>query len=358
MSSKKTQSDKVKKLTLLVTGRTRYLPKLSILKSKIIRALKYLAFFAVGIFIFWMLYRDQSFSEIKTVLQNKVNYFWVLVPLVIGLIAHFCRALRWRILIEPLGKKPSRTNTFMAVMIGYLMNLVFPRLGEVSRCGILSQYEDISFTRLIGTVVLERAVDVLMLLFMTLIAVFSEFDAIISYWYNHPQIRLNLQHVLFSPFTIAIILIIIILLILAYQHHYTNKFSRKIKIIWSNILEGLKTFKTMRRKKEFIFHSILIWVLYFLMLYTGFFALSATSHLSPIAALTTFVFGSIGMVAPVQGGIGAWHFMTKEALGIYGISKQPAIIFALLSHTTMTLLIIVVGLICLIAIPFVNRKKH
>ncbi len=329
-----------------------------ILKSKIIRALKYLAFFAVGIFIFWLLYRDQSFSEIKTVLQNKVNYFWVLVPLLIGLIAHFSRALRWRILIEPLGKRPSRRNTFMAVMIGYLMNLVLPRLGEVTRCGILSQYEDISFTRLIGTVVLERAVDVLMLLLMTLIAIFSEFDAILSYWNKHPQIGLNLRHFIFSPLTLTVFLILIALLVLARQHLYTNRFSRKIKIIWGNIWEGLKTFKTMRRKKEFIFHSILIWVLYFLMLYTGFFALATTSHLSPIAALTTFVFGSIGMIAPVQGGIGAWHFMTKEALGIYGVSKQPAIIFALLSHTTMTLLIIVVGLICLIAIPFVNRKKH
>ncbi|MDP4183994.1 MAG: lysylphosphatidylglycerol synthase transmembrane domain-containing protein [Bacteroidota bacterium] len=327
------------------------------MKSKIIRALKYLSFLAAGIFIFWLLYRDQSFSQMEVVLKNDVNYIWVIVPLAIGLLAHFSRALRWRIMIEPLGHVPSRANTFMAVMIGYLMNLVFPRLGEVSRCGVLSRYEKISFPSLVGTVVLERMTDVIMLLLMSVVAIIIEFDKIVGFWINHPQFQQKLIATLLSKWLLISLFLFILFIWIIRRKIFTHKIFGKFRELWGKIVEGIATIKTMKKKKEFIFHSIFIWIMYFMMLYTGFFSLKATSGLLPDAGLTTFVLGSFGMIAPVQGGIGAWHFMTREALSIYGIAKGPAVIFALLSHATMTMLIIVVGLLCLLAIPLINRKK-
>jgi len=100
---------------------------------------------------------------IKSSLQNDVTYFWILLSAMCGLLSHISRAMRWNYLIEPLGKKPGTLNTFLSVMVGYIMNLVLPRMGEVARCGVLSRYEKISFARLIGTVVTERIIDVLMM---------------------------------------------------------------------------------------------------------------------------------------------------------------------------------------------------
>jgi len=123
------------------------------LKKIALKVLKFLAFFAVGAFIFWLVYKDQDIERIKSVLKNDVNYLWIGVSLVVGLLSHISRTLRWGLMIEPIGHKPRFVNTFMAVMVGYLMNMALPRMGEISRCGVLSRYEKISFTRLVGTVV-------------------------------------------------------------------------------------------------------------------------------------------------------------------------------------------------------------
>ena len=133
------------------------------MKKTVIKILKFLIFFTLGIFIFWLIYKDQDIDRIKSVLKNEVNYFWVVVSLFIGLISHISRTLRWGLMIEPIGHKPRFANTFIAVMVGYLMNMAFPRMGEISRCGVLSRYEKISFTKLFGTVVAERLIDVLSL---------------------------------------------------------------------------------------------------------------------------------------------------------------------------------------------------
>jgi len=327
------------------------------LKKIVIKVIKFLAFFAVGAFIFWLIYKDQDIDRIKSVLKNDVNYFWVALSLVIGLISHISRTLRWGLMIEPIGHKPRFINTFLAVMVGYLMNLAFPRMGEISRCGVLSRYEKISFTKLFGTVVAERLVDMISLLILLLIVIVSQFGKMLNFVHSNPEIENKIYSVLKSPYLLVGLGVLVILFFIFRKAFKHTLIFRKVLEILKNFKEGFISIKSIKRKGWFYFHSVFIWLMYYLMLYSVFFAFDFTRHLGPIAGLTTFVLASFGMVAPVQGGIGAWHFMAIEALSLYGVARKNGIIFAFVAHTSMTGMIIIIGIISLLILPFINRRQ-
>jgi len=327
------------------------------LKKQVINTVKYLLFFAAGVIIFWLIYKDLDIDMLKSVLKNDLNFIWVWISLIIGILSHISRSVRWNYLIEPMGIKPGLKNTFMAVMFGYLMNLVFPRMGEISRCGALAKYEKISFMKLVGTVVTERIIDVIVLLLFTLIALVSQFGRIVQLFRNNPEMKENAVRMVTSPYLIAIILFIIVSVLIFRKRIARSRLYKKARTFLGHLREGLLSVRYVKRKKAFIFYSFLIWFLYFLMLYCSFFAFDFTSGLSPFAALTTFVMGSFGMLAPVQGGLGTWHFMTKESLALYGIANENGIIFAFVAHFVNTLLIIILGLISMFLLPLVNRNK-
>ncbi|WP_162304585.1 lysylphosphatidylglycerol synthase transmembrane domain-containing protein [Maribellus luteus] len=327
------------------------------MKKTIVKILQFLAFFAAGAFIFWLIYKDQDIEHIKSVLKNDVKYGWVWLSLFIGLLSHISRTLRWGLMIEPVGHKPRFINTFLAVMVGYLMNMAFPRMGEVSRCGVLARYEKISFTKLIGTVVAERLVDMISLLILLGVVIFSQFGKMIHFIESNPEIKDKLMAVISSPVLLIALAVAVILFIVfrkAFKH--TTIFRKMMEVI-QNFKEGFISIRNIKQKGWFFFHSAFIWFMYYLMLYVIFFAFDFTSNLTPIAGLTTFVLASFGMVAPVQGGIGAWHFMAKEALSLYGVANENGIIFAFVAHTSMTVMIIFIGIISLLVLPFINRRK-
>jgi len=327
------------------------------LKQNILKTLKFLSFFLLGIFIFWMVYKDQDFKRIKSILTNDVNYFWIVVSLFIGLLSHVSRTIRWNLLIEPLGRKPRLLNTFLAVMVGYLMNLALPRMGEISRCGVIARYEKISFTKLVGTVVTERLIDVLMLLILLVIVVLTQFGQVLEFLNNNPGVNEKLQKVIFSPILIGGLVFFLAVLWISRHKIRESSLTKKVMGFVGQFVEGFRSIGKMKKKGSFIFHSVFIWVLYYLMTYLIFFSFGFTSHLGPLAGLTVFVLGSFGMVAPVQGGIGAWHFMVIEGLALYGVDKADGKVFALLAHGTSTLMLIVLGLIGVIALPFVNERE-
>lgn len=327
------------------------------MKKTVLKILQFLAFFAIGALIFWLIYKDQDITRIKSVLKNDVNYWWVVVSLLLGLLSHISRTLRWGLMIEPIGHKPRFINTFLAVMVGYLMNLAFPRMGEVSRCGVLARYEKISFTKLVGTVVAERLVDLISLLILLGITILAQFGKMIHFLKENPTIKEKLMAMVSSPWSIISIVVIIVLFYIfrnAFKH--TAVFKKILEII-QNFKEGFISIKNIKKKGLFFFHSFFIWAMYYIMLYVVFFAFEFTSGLNPIAGLTTFVLASFGMVAPVQGGIGAWHFMAKEALSLYGVANENGIIFAFVAHTSMTSMIIIIGIISVMVLPFINRRS-
>ncbi|RKD86162.1 lysylphosphatidylglycerol synthase transmembrane domain-containing protein [Mangrovibacterium diazotrophicum] len=327
------------------------------MKHKLLKLFKVLAFFALGVVIFWLVYKDQDIERIESILKNDVNYFWIWVSLFLGLLSHISRTMRWVIMIEPLGQRPRMVNTFLAVMVGYLMNLVIPRMGEISRCGVLSRYEKISFTKLVGTVVTERIIDVIMMLLLTMIVTVTQLGKLVQFLDNNPEVKSKLESITFSPVMIISIIALVVGVYLARQRIKRSNLFHKLNGILHKFGEGLRTVRNMKHKGAFIFHTVFIWVMYYLMLYVVFFAFGFTSNLTAIAGLTTFVLGSYGMVAPVQGGIGAWHFMVIQALIVYGISKADAVVFAFLAHSSMTAMMIIVGLISLLILPFINRRN-
>jgi len=325
------------------------------LRKFTVKVIQFLLFFAIGAFLFWLIYKDQDINRIQSVLKNDVNYFWIIISLIIGLLSHMSRTSRWRILVKPISHKPRYLNTFLAIMVGYLMNLAIPRMGEISRCGVLSRYEKISFTKLLGTVVAERAVDMASLLLLLLVVILSQFRQVLYFLSENPEIETKLLAIVTSPILIVGGVLLIILIYIFRNTLQNTLVYKKVTAFLSNLKEGFISIRSIDHKGWFLFHSAAIWVLYYLMLYAVFFAFDFTSHLSLLAGLTTFVFASFGMVAPVQGGMGAWHFMAIEALALYGIAKTDGVIFAFVAHASMTVMIIVIGIISLLILPFINR---
>lgn len=326
------------------------------MKKRLINTFKFLIFLSAGVILLWFIFEDADFEQIKFILQNDFQYQWVVFSLFIGLLSHISRTLRWRMLVASTGDVPSVINTFLSVMVGYLANLALPRMGEISRCAVLSKYEGISFTRLIGTVVFERALDVVFLLIFTFVSFVTQYSVFIALMDKRPEIGLSVKAFFSSP---ILYLVIVLGLVIGYFLRKRLRASsgfNKLKTILNNLWSGLIAVKDMDRKWLFIGHSFFIWICYFMMTYVCFFAFDFTSHLSIFVGLFIFVMGSFGMVFPVQGGFGPWHFMVIQSLLLYGVAETQAQTFAIIVHGSMTLMLILLGFIGLIALPIVNRK--
>ena len=330
------------------------------MKKKLANTIKFLIFFSISSFLFWWVYRGQNTSELLFTIKNKVNYYWIILSLFFGLLSHISRTIRWNLLIESLGKKPRTINTFLAVMVGYFANLALPRMGEISRCGIISKYEEISFSKLVGTVVLERVLDIIMLLIFLLIALSTQFSVISDFFTNNPQVSENLSNVFASAYTLYVIIALSVLIWLLRKKFKNTVVFKKIDNTLTNFMDGFRTIKKLDNKWPFILHTVFIWIMYYLMTYICFFSFGFTSNLPAIAGLTVFVMGSFGMVAPVQGGFGAWHFMVIGTLLVYlpGVANIESMSksFALVVHGAQTAMIIIVGALSVIVLPFANRK--
>ena len=324
--------------------------------------IKFFAFLCVTVVLFLLVYRDQDPAELMKALREDVNYTWIWVAIGLGMLSHISRSLRWQMLTKSMGYKISFMNSFMGVMIGYFANLAIPRMGELTRCGVVSKYENVPFSKLLGTVVTERVFDMIMLLLLTLIVVVTQFKQVGIFLDNNEDIKEKLYGMFSSPVTWGILVLLVLGLIGFIWFLRKGSFFTRLHHFMTGLKEGLLTVKDVDHKWLFIGYTIFIWLMYYLMLYVCFFCFKFTSGLGPLVGLTVFVLSSYGMVAPVQGGVGAWHFMVIAALMIYlphteGIESMTKT-FALLTHGTMTLLYIVVGVICLLVLPIYNRNNR
>ncbi len=292
------------------------------------------------------------------------NYFWVILSMILGLVAFWARAYRWNLLIEPLGYRPSVTNSYHAVAIGYIANMALPRLGEFSKCVSLNRTNKIPVDSLVGTILIERAIDIVTLFFLLLIIFVGKFELFGKFISDEIFIPLfQKMSSLLNQSTNIIIIVVgilaaIILLIFIFRKQLSKiHLIRKIKKIVIGILGGLKTVYTMRKRLQFFAATVVIWSCYFLMTYLIFFTIPETSHLKPIDGMFILVIGSFGMVIPVQGGFGAFHGMVILGLSLYGISMDKAFVYAVLSHESQTLLVIIVGAISAMKV-FYSKKKN
>ncbi len=316
----------------------------------------------MAVILLWFAFRGQNIKEIWHHLLNA-NYAWVLASVLVSILAHYVRGLRWKMLIEPLGYKPKSSNMFHSVMIGYLANLAVPRMGEVSRCGVLNRTDKIPLNALIGTVIIERIMDVLFLIGILMLSVLIEYSTIHEFLFTNiinPFLG-KFQNASSSVLILFLLMltgaIAIYLLKIYHRKLLSNKIYNKIWGLLLGFKDGVLSILKLEQKGLFIFYSIFIWAMYTLSTWMCFFAIEPTSNLSMGSAIFIMAVGGLGMSAPVQGGIGAYEAAIQLALLVYGINSADGLIYATLNHSSQILSILFVGSISLLFI-FINYKKN
>ncbi len=331
------------------------------MNKKLISIIKYSLFFAVGIGMLWLTFRNQDFSSILQKIKN-VHSGWLLLSVSVAVLAHLSRTHRWNMMIEPLGYKPRFINTFWALCAGYFANLAIPRIGEITRCGLLSKAEDVPFNELIGTVIVERVMDVLMLLLCLLLVAITQFDLIGGFLTENIFAPMGSKFSTFTAPTLWIIGLAVVAIGVAGWKllSRTEKFKsllHKMSTLLKGILDGVKSVKRVKNIPLFVFHTVFIWIMYFMANYFCFFALDSTSGLDAKAGLFILVIGGLGMSAPVQGGIGAYHWIVSRGLMIYGIAETEGIVYATVVHGYQTVLVIALGAIGFFVLMATGKKS-
>jgi glycosyltransferase 2 family protein len=332
------------------------------LKKRFLSIIQYLFFLLIGLVLLWLVFRKIDIAEVATEIR-EAKYSWLLFSIILGIFSHIARAMRWNILIRSLGHKTDTQTTFYAVMVGYLANMAFPRLGEVTRCGVLAKKKGVPFNALFGTVISERVFDAVVLAIIIVAVIFLQMsllsnfvDKYIVTYFSGVANRDNLLIAIIV--LVAVIVVPLILFKVFFNRIRTLHLYSRAADFLKGLLDGVKTILHMEHKWSFIGLTLLIWVLYTLMTYTAFFALEATSGLSFIDAITVMALGSLGMVAPVPGGIGAYQFVVKAILTeIYLVPSEPAVSYSIILWTAQSFMIIILGAISYYVLVFKKSSK-
>jgi hypothetical protein len=333
------------------------------MKKRLLSILQYLFFAALAAFFVWLSLRGldkKSWAQLRDAM-HRANY-WLLAPVLVLLLAsHLLRALRWRQLIEPLGYKPTILNTFFGVIIGYFVNLGAPRLGEVVKCTILARYEKVPVDKLVGTIVAERAFDVICLVIVFALTLILQFDVIHSMFsgdmlsfFRNAGGKITWSKVVAAVAVVLLAFLVIKIILKRFGH---INIVQKIKAIFINIWHGLISVRALKNKPLFFLYSAGIWLLYLLSTWVGFFAIKETSGLTLIDALSVLAMGSVGMIVS-PGGIGAYAFFVSKTVSFYNIPIIPyGEALGWLLWLGQFLSFVLFGTASLILLPKVNRKR-
>lgn len=328
------------------------------MKKIIKKTLKIVLPLALGAFILIWVYKDFDFSRVGDVLMHGMNYWWMLLTLVFGVFSHVFRGWRWKQTLAPLGAYPKTSDCVNAVFISYAANLVIPRIGEVSRCGILAKYDNVSFSKSLGTVVTERLIDMLCVALITGLTLVLQMKVFDNFFAETGANLDSVTGLLTSPQFYIIAICVIGVLVLLYYLLRTLSFFEKVKGVVLNVWEGILSLKNVKNKPLFVLYTFLIWLCYFLQFYLSFYCFEFSKGLGVEAGLVLFVAGSIAVIVPTPNGAGPWHFAIISMMMLYGVSKTDAGIFALLVHGIQTFLIILLGIYGVTALSFTNKKQN
>lgn len=313
----------------------------------------------VAIWIFWFLYKDISFDALLFALY-QTSLYWFGSSIFVSLIGFWLRAWRWKLLIDAgEAEKTKASRTFWALMIGYLANLLVPRAGEVARCGVLTKTEDRQMGKLFGTVILERTIDLLFMVIIILLAFLLERDLFVRLFGELVSLDSLKEKITQSlPILVGGVGVTLIFVYLVFQKYKDSSLFKKIRHFLRDLINGVISLKKVDNQFGFWGSSILIWITYYLTLLFMAWAIPATASLSLSAMLMVMVMGTIGMVAPVQGGIGTFHALVAFILMAYGLSNEEGKIFAAITHGSQVLIVIGLGLTSLgIFFKITSRKE-
>jgi hypothetical protein len=333
------------------------------LKKKLFRIIQTLLFLALGVFFIFYFWNKLGIEEQTRIFENfkKANYWWLVASMVAGLFSHIFRALRWNLMIETFDKPPRTSVTFWALMTGYLANLAVPRLGEITRCAMLARKGKISFDKLLGSVVAERAFDLLLyvLLFFTAIAMF--YDRLRDYLnekilngFKEKLASFSSGRMLLYVLALAAFIALLVFILRRFRNHSVIQ---KIRKFLSNIKNGLLSVFKIKKVFLFFLYTVVIWIFYLLMIYLVYFGIEATTGLPLGSAFVVLVFGTIGIIV-VQGGIGIYPIIVSEILFLYGIDIADGYAMGWLNWGAQTSLILITGLTAFIVLSFIKNTKH
>ena len=322
-----------------------------------------------GAILYWM-YRGEDFGRISHILTEEMNWTWMLLSFPFGILAQMFRGWRWKQTLDPIEDlSPSTvklsssdprirarsTTCIYAVFISYAASLVIPRIGEFSRCAILKRYDGVSFSKALGTVVTERAVDTLIVMLYSGIILLIEMSIFGTFFkktgtsFNHILSGFSLTGWLVTAVCGVAVLILLHLLLKNFSIY------NKVKMTLSGIWEGVLSLRGIKNLPLYLFFSIGIWVMYFLHYYLTFFCFDFTANLGIGCALVSFVVANFAVIVPTPNGAGPWHFAIKTMLILYGVADEQALWFVLIVHSVQTLLVVALGIYAWAALLFTKR---
>jgi uncharacterized protein (TIRG00374 family) len=311
---------------------------------------------SLGFVILWFLYRGTNFSDMWETIKDA-NLAILLFSLIFGLLGNTIRGLRWKLLIDPLGYNPSKSSLIYSVWGSYAVNLIFPRAGEVWRCGVVARKENIPFVKLIGTLIIDRLFDTIMVFLITLLACCFNLDFFINYIRDNESLSESLGALFASKWLyIGIVLVIAIIFVVFVVFKNTTPV-RKFKSFFKELGADMVAVWKMKTKKRFLVYTIGIWLCYFLYFYTTFFAFDFTRDLGITAGLIAFAISSLSMGIPTNGGMGVWHAAVVLSLGLYGVTKTSAEAFAFGVFAIQNFWIVLYGIFGFVAVSVKSKNK-
>lgn len=323
--------------------------------------IRYTASLVIAGGLLWYVFKDISLDDMAQRL-GQADWRLIAVSFVVTLIAHLLRTWRWMMLMEPLGYKPPMSDTFLSVLTGYFANYIIPRMGEVTRCGTLYRLQKVPVNQSFGTVVAERIFDVVSLLILIGLNFLLEFSRLKEFFLEFFENKIGDD--ITGKLSVLAIILLVVLGIGVYivrnksirERLLAYGLVQKIVNFTQGMLEGLLTIRNLKSPGLFILSTVLIWICYYYASYVLFFCLPETAALGPLAGLTLLVIGAIGMTAPTQGGIGAYHLLVGNVMVLYGITHADGITLATFVHGSQMLLMLVTGAIAFIIVLLKNRK--
>ncbi len=318
------------------------------MSKKLKSYIKILLPISIGIFCIFFSFRNISFTDF-TKYFYEINYLWVFVGIFLGALSHISRSYRWKYLIEPLGYKLGFINSVLAVFSAYLINYTIPRAGDIARATMISKYEKIPLDKTLGTIVAERAVDVICILTIIATGLIFEFNRI-----SEKLISLIEN----TEISVVIIYVGVIILILFVSNRVLrkSKYYKSILNFFSGIIEGLTIIFKMEKRVPFILHSIFIWLMYILMFWATSMAFFELHEVAFYQFMISFTLAAISIMLS-NGGIGIYPLAVEESLGWYGVQSTTGLAFGWVSWLSQTMMVIIFGGLSLFILPFINRKK-
>ena len=300
-----------------------------------------------GVILYWM-YRGFNWDELREGF-SEMNWTWMILSFPFGISAQVFRGWRWKQTLEPLGEHPTTSNCINSVLVSYAASLAIPRIGEVSRCGILKRNDGVSFTKAIGTVLTERIIDSVVVLGITVVTFLIQLPVFLSFFRRTGTSFTGfLSRFSATGYWVTAVCIVVLVAMLVVLLHKLQLMS-KVKDIFGKLMEGVMSVKKVKNVPLFIFLTFGIWASYFLHFYFTFFCFEYTSGLGMMAALVIFV----ECHGPAPFGVGT----TTAMLMLYGVEAAKGAMFALIVHTIQTLLVIALGIYGMLALNLTNKQK-